>query len=365
MALSGSFLDRNDSLSTGLTSIATTSLSAATDVVRLVVVLVYDASWSGTPTLSGDGLTYTVVSHASNTLTDATSKAYIFKATGSPTAGALTASFSGGADYPEIAVFHVSSDSGAVVDEGLLAESGDTTLFAGNSYTVNADISGGGSGNAIMMVAQKDNAGTDPWSVGTGFTELEQWRAVQGNISNRFTVAFDADGGTDAEAVALVDSGNADAWLSAFEFSESAGGDTTAPTVSSAAVNAAGTTIAVQMDEAVSIGAGGSGGWTCSLSGVTLTAAVDGGDSTIVNLTPSRTIFSGESLTIGYTQPGDGFEDAAGNDLVTLSGQAVTNNSTQIALSINDPGAISFTIGTADTVDLTSTGWTDETWGVQ
>jgi len=109
--------------------------------------------------------------------------------------------------------------------------------------------------------------------------------------------------------------------------------DTTAPTITSGSVPTAGDKIAVQMSEAMQVGAGGSDGWTISLGDATISsAAVDGTDNTIINLTPSRTLLSADSFTIGYTQPGDGFQDQAStpNDLATLTGQAVANNSTQV-----------------------------------
>lgn len=123
--------------------------------------------------------------------------------------------------------------------------------------------------------------------------------------------------------------------------------DETAPTISSASVPTAGNNIAVQMDESMQVGAGGSGGWTISLGDATVTsAAVDGSDDTIINLTPSRTLTDEDTFTIGYTQPGNGFQDQADtpNDLATLSGQAVTNNSTQEPPAADTtPDAFSFT----------------------
>lgn len=140
-------------------------------------------------------------------------------------------------------------------------------------------------------------------------------------------------------------------WGSVNTFTASAT-DETAPTISSAAVPTAGNNIAVQMDESMQVGAGGSGGWTISLAGVSVSsAAVDGTDDTIVNLTPSRTLTDEDTLTIGYTQPGNGFQDQAAtpNDLATLSGQAVTNNSTQQPPDVTGPVTQSVGVPTAGT----------------
>ena len=106
------------------------------------------------------------------------------------------------------------------------------------------------------------------------------------------------------------------------------GGDVTAPTFTSAVINAAGDTLTLTADEAVSVGAGGSGGFTLS-TGQTVTYTSGAGSTTIVcSISP---VAYAETVTYGYTQPGDGFEDAAGNDLATFSGAAVTNNSTNPA----------------------------------
>lgn len=130
------------------------------------------------------------------------------------------------------------------------------------------------------------------------------------------------------------------------------GTDETAPTISSASVPTAGNNIAVQMSESMQVGAGGSGGWTISLAGVSVSSAsVDGSDDTIINLTPSRTLTDEDTLAIGYTQPGDGFQDQAAtpNDLATLSGQAVTNNSTQQPPDVTGPVTQSVGVPTAGT----------------
>lgn len=123
-------------------------------------------------------------------------------------------------------------------------------------------------------------------------------------------------------------------YANAIEITPGAASDNTAPTIDSASVPTAGDTIAVQISESMQVGAGGASGWSISLGDATISsAAVDGTDDTIINLTPSRTLTSSDSFTIGYTQPGDGFQDQAAtpNDLATLSGQAVTNNSSQVA----------------------------------
>lgn len=107
--------------------------------------------------------------------------------------------------------------------------------------------------------------------------------------------------------------------------------DTTAPLVSSASIDVPGTTLTATFSEGVTVGAGGAGGW--ALAGLSEGAATLGtpsiaGDNLSATFTISRAIWGSETPTLGYTQPGNGFEDFAGNDLATFSGGSITNNST-------------------------------------
>jgi hypothetical protein len=108
--------------------------------------------------------------------------------------------------------------------------------------------------------------------------------------------------------------------------------DTTAPTVvpASTSINSAGTSLTIGFSETVTIGSGGSGGLTLSASGGAVTATYSSGsNSTSLIYTLSRVIASGETITRTYTQPVNGIEDLAGNDLLSFSGISVTNSSTQ------------------------------------
>jgi len=102
-----------------------------------------------------------------------------------------------------------------------------------------------------------------------------------------------------------------------------------APTVSTRTIPALGTTLVVVHNETVTHGAGGSGGHTLSASGGATTPTYSSGAGTAtLTYTLSRTVLVGETVTHSYTQPGNGVEDAAGNDLATFATQSVTNSST-------------------------------------
>lgn len=107
--------------------------------------------------------------------------------------------------------------------------------------------------------------------------------------------------------------------------------DTTAPTVSSRTIATNGNSITIGFSEAVQFGAGGNTGLTLTPTNggatITLTYSSGTGTSSLVYAT-SRTASNTETFTLGYTQPGAGVRDSAGNLLASFSGQAVTNNST-------------------------------------
>jgi hypothetical protein len=104
-----------------------------------------------------------------------------------------------------------------------------------------------------------------------------------------------------------------------------------APTVTSTTIPTGGTTLTINLSESCTSGAGGSNGVTVSASGGAVTATYSSGSgSSAYVYSLSRTIQSGETVTISYTQPGNGIEATDDDaDLATFSGAAVTNNSTQ------------------------------------
>lgn len=121
------------------------------------------------------------------------------------------------------------------------------------------------------------------------------------------------------------------AWdIGALEYT-SGGADTTPPTVTAATILTGGTSLVLTMSEPCTIGAGGGAGLTVTMSGGAVTVGSVSGTNTssfTASLT-GRTIQSGETGTYDYTQPGNSIEDAAGNDLATVSSTAVTNASMQ------------------------------------
>lgn len=122
---------------------------------------------------------------------------------------------------------------------------------------------------------------------------------------------------------------------------------TTIPTMTSCTVSANGTTVTVVFDETMTTGAGGATGWTLNDPTKAMTYVSGTGTNTIV-FSVATAVLSGQTPTVTYTQPGNGWEATpGGGDLATLTTQPVTNNSTQTA-----PTLVSTTIA-ANGTDVT------------
>ncbi len=116
--------------------------------------------------------------------------------------------------------------------------------------------------------------------------------------------------------------------------------DTTAPTLNNATIESNGTSWTFSFSEPVACSPTSDccDAYTAAMTtvgAVTLSYASGTGTSSVV-CTGNKTVYSGDTVANGgidYTQPGNGIEDAAGNDLVTFIDKAVTNNSTQVAVT--------------------------------
>ena len=104
------------------------------------------------------------------------------------------------------------------------------------------------------------------------------------------------------------------------------GPDVTAPTLTWARISLDGESISFRFSEPIVIGSGGAEGLALSLSGGAVTATYTGGAGTrVLTCSLSRTVAADETGTIDYTQPGDGIEDASGNDLASIADFAITH----------------------------------------
>jgi hypothetical protein len=122
----------------------------------------------------------------------------------------------------------------------------------------------------------------------------------------------------------------------------SGGGDVTAPTLDSAVIDAAGTSLVLTYSEALDPGSVPAL-LAFTLAG-TLLAALSGtpnvtGSTVVLALSPG-VIASESGITISYTAGGAPIQDVAGNDAANLVARAVTNNSTRVASPLDVSGLV-------------------------
>ena len=115
--------------------------------------------------------------------------------------------------------------------------------------------------------------------------------------------------------------------------------DATAPTLSSASVAVNGRSITLTYNETLSATTAGTSAFFVSrlrlgwINSETMTVSSAPASGVQVTLNLPGTIFSGDSVTVSYTDPSgsndtNAVQDSAGNDAASFSNQAVTNNST-------------------------------------
>ena len=119
--------------------------------------------------------------------------------------------------------------------------------------------------------------------------------------------------------------GNMLASFSGTEVSNNSTVDTIAPTLLEAYINGSKDTLILRFSEEVEFGAGGNGGFALTASGGAVTATYQSGeDDLILRYSLNRVVAFTETVTLAYTQPGNGVQDFyGGNDLANFSGTAV------------------------------------------
>ena len=147
--------------------------------------------------------------------------------------------------------------------------------------------------------------------------------------------------------------------------------DNVAPTLSSAALAANGTTLTLTFSEALDATTAAASAYAVTANGaaVTISTAVVSG-STVV-LTLATAIDQGRTVLVSYTDPTAGNDSAAaqdstGNDTATFTAQSVTNNSTNITVP-GTPGTPTAVAGNAQatvTVSAPTSGGTPTSYTV-
>ncbi len=154
--------------------------------------------------------------------------------------------------------------------------------------------------------------------------------AITGALASQAQAASFAGAGTTTQAVTGVMASQAQAASFAGAGTAAGGGDVTAPTLSSAVINSAGTSLTLTYNEALDTGSTpATGAYTVGGPFTTDVTAVLVTGSTVV-LTLSPAVSDGATMTVSYTPGGSPVQDVAGNDAASLTSQAVTNNSTAV-----------------------------------
>ena len=123
--------------------------------------------------------------------------------------------------------------------------------------------------------------------------------------------------------------------------------DTTAPTLTRAAVN--GASLVLTYNEALdTTSAPAASDYTVTVAGSQRTVSVVAIRGSAVTLTLSPPVTAGQAVTVSYTVPGTNpVQDAAGNDAAALSNQTVTNNTPDTNNTTNTPDTTAPTLTTA------------------
>ena len=109
--------------------------------------------------------------------------------------------------------------------------------------------------------------------------------------------------------------------------------DSTAPSFSSAATSTDGTKVILTYDEALSSTTAAASTFAVTTAGAANSVTAVAISGSTVELTLTNTVKNDQAVTVAYTDPSasndtNAIQDAAGNDVVSLTATAVTNNST-------------------------------------
>lgn len=241
---------------------------------------------------------------------------------------------------------------------------------AGDDIAVSAAVSPSGNYRVRVWLSDSDGGAQTSTAPDGGGTAADGLRFTDGTEFEEITAEIDYSvlTGPDGDLTVTVDDddddndwyvcGECNGLIDCSTVISHSSADTTPPTLSSATIGTDGETFTFVFDENVNIGTGGSSGWSITMSSAgsdTLTYSSGDGTDTLV-YTFGTVIDAGETVTAGldYTQPGDGIEDDAGNDLATIDDASVTNNSTQGGVATVDVYVDPDATGTGSGVDWTN-----------
>lgn len=193
--------------------------------------------------------------------------------------------------------------------------------------------------DALIITTSGTSGNVATATPGAGFTALQTgvWGIVQYSLS---TGGFTGERGAWTSGNAVVSSNVMAGYTTEVV------ADVTPPTVSSVAIGTDGETVTVVFDEPVT---GNGTGFT--LDDATALTYVSGDETASWVFSAARTILSSETRTLEYDDTTGDMTDGSANDLASFTGQAVTNNSTQI-IDVTAPTLSSATVTAATTLTL-------------
>ncbi|WP_413326115.1 SwmB domain-containing protein [Synechococcus sp. MIT S9503] len=275
-------------------------------------------------------------------------------------------------DYSGVS-FSLSSDGsvvaiGASSNDGNGTDSGHTRIYQWDSASsswnqLGSDIDGEAAGDysgvsvslsgdgTLMAIGALYNDGNGDKS---GHTRLYQWDSASSSW-NQLGSDIDGEAAGDKSGVSVSLSSDGSFVAIGAQYNHGLGPgtgvraghvrvfslDTTAPTFSSAATNAAGTKVVLTYDETLSSTTASTSAFTVSSGGVANAVTAVAISGSTVELTLANTIKKTETITVAYSDPtssndANAVQDSVGNDAATLSTQSVTNNSTVASAPSSD-----------------------------
>ena len=190
------------------------------------------------------------------------------------------------------------------------------TIFAnGSPITVNGASTFGGTNYFIVNLSQ---------TITSNQTVKLSYTAPTPNAATSNAAVQDAAGN---DAISFTES--------AATNSSTVAGDVVAPTLVSASMNTAGTVLSLSYSETLNATTAATSDFSVLVNGVAFAVTSVAINSSVVQLTLGSAVEAGNTVTVSYTAPtpnswatNSAVQDTAGNDAVSLTANAVTNNST-------------------------------------
>src|SRR5690606_2044690 len=196
-------------------------------------------------------------------------------------------------------------------DSGLLGSDGQTLVLAFSEAVV-ADSDD----DEDWVLTASGGAAAIAYESGSGTSELTYSASRVIEATETLSLAYTQPGGGVHDSA-----GNDLASFSGQAVTNNSTEDLTAPSVTTAIIANDGLSFALSFDEDVTLGSGDSTGLSLSLSGGEVSPTYDalGSSATVLVWDLDRAVEQDETGTYAYTNPGNGIEDLAGNDLANVT----------------------------------------------